>query len=59
VFAKVVNSCQDHLSLSRNLNEVSITGTHSRVEIDIRLLTNQETEDQEKEGVGLNEMKVP
>ena len=55
----VVDSCEDRLSLSRNLNEVSITGTHSRVEIDIRLLTNQETEDQEKEGVGLNEMKVP
>jgi len=49
----------DRLSLSRNLNEVSFTGTHSRVEIDIRILTNQETEDQEEEGVGLNEMKVP
>jgi len=46
-------------SLSRNLNEVSIPGTHSRVEIDIRLLTNHETEDQDEEGVGLNEMKVP
>jgi len=27
VFAKVVNSCQDRRSLSRNLNEVSVTGT--------------------------------
>jgi len=45
--------------LSRNLKEVSITGTHSRVEIDIRLLTNHETEDQDEEGVGLNEMKDP
>ena len=44
-------------SISRNLNEVSITGTHSRVEIDIRLVTNHETEDQDEEGVGLNEMK--
>jgi len=49
VFAKVVNNCQDRRSLSRNLNEVSITLTHSRVENDIRLLTNQETEDQEEE----------
>jgi len=40
------------LTLSRNLKEVSIPGTHSSVEIDIRLLTNQETEDQEKECVG-------
>jgi len=27
VFAKVVNNCQDRRSLSRNLNEVSITVT--------------------------------
>jgi len=31
VFAKVVNSCQDRRSLSRNLNEVSITGTEGEL----------------------------